>query len=202
MNLISGSKACKNAFVLLSITSSKYKKEIIMFLLAASQAESAQAAAADPALSQAAASAGAVGGIVAASLTTIVIIELIWLILQIIADWKIFHKAGEGGWKSIIPILNTIVEYDICWSGFFGLLFLVMTFLSSFMAVGTDAPAWKGIVAGVCGIIALVLHIIQSFKLSKVFGHGIGLGLVLLFLGPIGRLILGFGGSEYVGKQD
>ena len=64
------------------------------------------------------------------------------------------------------------------------------------------AGAVGGIVAGVCGIIALVLHIIQSFKLSKVFGHGIGLGLVLLFLGPIGRLILGFGGSEYVGKQD
>ena len=167
-----------------------------MFLL-----ESAPATV-DPAVSQVASAAGVVGGIVAFSLTAILIFELVWLILQIVADWKIFSKADRPGWMSIIPILNTYVEYDICWSGFFGLLFLVMTFLSSFMAVGTDAPAWKGIVAGVCGIIALVLHIIQSFKLSKVFGHGIGLGLVLLFLGPIGRLILGFGGSEYVGKQD
>ena len=30
----------------------------------------------------------------------------IFYILQVIAYWKIFTKAGEEGWKSIIPIYN------------------------------------------------------------------------------------------------
>ena len=175
-----------------------------MFLLAASQAAQAESVAStvDPALSKAAAAAGAVGGFVAVSLTAILIIELLWFVLQIVADWKIFSKAGESGWKSIIPILNTIVEYSICWKGVYGLLFLVTSLVFSFLGAGPEAPTWKIIVSAVCGIIALILHLLQSFKLSKVFGHGIGLGLVLFFLGPIGRLILGFGSSEYEGKED
>ena len=168
-----------------------------MFLLAASQVETAPAA-----VDKAAATAGAIGGIVAVSLTTILIIELIWFILQIIADWKIFSKAGVPGWMSIIPILNTFEEYSISWSGIYGLLFLVTSVLFSIMSSGEGAPAWKTIIACVCGIIAVVLHFVQSMKLSKVFGHGIGLGLVLFILGPIGRLILGFGSSEYVGNPD
>jgi hypothetical protein len=169
-----------------------------MYLLAASQAESAPAAASSG-VSQVAATAGAVGGVVAVSLMTILLLELVWFILQIIADWKIFNKAGVAGWKSIIPILNTFVEYDICWSGIFGLLFLITSVLCSFFTGGADAPMWKTVIACVCGIIALILHFIQSIKLSKAFDHGFGLGLVLFILGPIGRMILGFGASEYVG---
>ena len=171
-----------------------------MFLLAASQAESS--AAADQALSQAAAAAGVVGGIVAVSLTTILVLELVWFILQIIADWKIFSKADVPGWMSIIPILNTFEEYSICWNGFYGLIFLITSGLFSFMSTGEGAPMWKTIIACVCGIIAIVLHFLQSIKLSKAFGHGAGLGLVLFFLGPIGRLILGFGRSEYAGQPE
>ena len=102
---------------------------------------------------------------------------------------------------SIIPILNTYVEYDICWSGLYGLLFMVTSIVASVMSTGEGAPAWKAIIAGICAIIAVVLHIMQSYKLSKSFGHGIGMCLVLIILGPIGRIILGFGGSEYEGKD-
>ena len=167
-----------------------------MFLL-----ESAPATV-DPAVSQVASAAGVVGGIVAFSLTAILIFELVWLILQIVADWKIFSKADRPGWMSIIPILNTYVEYDICWSGLYGLLFMVTSIVGSVLSSGEGAPTWEVIVAGICGIIALILHIVQSFKLSSAFGHGIGMGLVLIILGPIGRIILGFGGSEYVGNDN
>ena len=62
-----------------------------MFLL-----ESAPATV-DPAVSQVASAAGVVGGIVAFSLTAILIFELVWFILQIVADWKIFSKADRPG---------------------------------------------------------------------------------------------------------
>lgn len=42
------------------------------------------------------------------------IFVLILAILQIVAWWRIFSKAGEAGWKSIIPIYNVIVLFKIC----------------------------------------------------------------------------------------
>ncbi|MBR1762543.1 MAG: hypothetical protein IJ731_04170, partial [Eubacterium sp.] len=41
------------------------------------------------------------GNSTATSITTLVI-----AILSIIALWKIFEKAGEAGWKAIIPFYN------------------------------------------------------------------------------------------------
>ena len=36
-------------------------------------------------------------------------------VLMIIARWKIFEKAGEPGWKSIIPIYSEYVYCRIVW---------------------------------------------------------------------------------------
>ena len=38
---------------------------------------------------------------------------LVFAVLTIVAMWKIFTKAGEAGWKSIIPIYNCIVLLQI-----------------------------------------------------------------------------------------
>lgn len=34
-------------------------------------------------------------------------------IVLIVADWKIYTKAGYEGWKSIVPIYNTYILYEI-----------------------------------------------------------------------------------------
>ncbi len=41
-----------------------------------------------------------------ASLGTIFILVIGWYILQVVAYWKIFEKAGEPGWKAIVPFYN------------------------------------------------------------------------------------------------
>ena len=38
-----------------------------------------------------------------------IVILLVIAILQIIALWKVFKKAGEKGWKSIIPFYNICI---------------------------------------------------------------------------------------------
>lgn len=35
------------------------------------------------------------------------------LVFTIIANWKIFTKAGEAGWKSLIPIYSSVILYRI-----------------------------------------------------------------------------------------
>lgn len=161
------------------------------------------ASAADPAAENvaAAARAGFFGGLFAISFTALAILLITFYVLLVIADWKIFTKAGQAGWKSIIPIYNSYVEYDICWSGMYGIIFIVLTVISGYLNPGEGAPTWKLVAALVCGIVACVMHVVESIKLSKCFGKGTGFGIVLFLFGPIGRLILGFGDSEYVGKQ-
>ena len=150
-----------------------------------------------------AATAGAVtaAAFLGVSMGMFLILMLIWFILQVIADWKIFEKAGEPGWKSIIPIYNTFVEYDICWNGFYGLLFLAAPIISSFLTTGEGAPSWHAIVVTALSVVTLVLHFIQSVKLSKAFGKGTGFGILLFIFGPICRIVLGFGSARYIGKQ-
>ena len=45
------------------------------------------------------------------------------VLLCILAYWMIFKKAGEAGWKALIPVYSTYIEYKLTWSGkMFGLL--------------------------------------------------------------------------------
>ena len=54
------------------------------------------------------------------------IVSLIIAILTIIGLWKVFEKAGEAGWKAIIPVYNAYILFkiaeksfwycnDVCW---------------------------------------------------------------------------------------
>ena len=143
------------------------------------------------------------GAVVGAALTGMLIALAVVCLILIIADWKIFTKAGEAGWKSIIPILNTYTEYKISWLGIFGLvesigLFACNVFSKKITSYTVLTPMLI-ITLTLTGIV-LVLHIVQSLKLAKAFGKGTGFGIGLILLAPIFRLILGFGSAQYVGE--
>lgn len=53
-----------------------------------------------------------------------------FIVLNIVANWKIFTKAGQAGWASIIPFYNSYIEFKIYWGN--GWLFLVPIVLSLF----------------------------------------------------------------------
>mgnify|MGYP003426394331 CR=1 FL=1 len=46
--------------------------------------------------------------------------------VTVIAWWKIFKKADQPGWKSIIPFYNGHIVYKICWKPAFFWLMLVL----------------------------------------------------------------------------
>ena len=109
--------------------------------------------------------------------TAYLIVCIIVAVLTIIATWKIFTKAGEKGWKSIIPLYNTYLFFKITWgNGWFFLLLLIP-------------------------IVNFVIYIVTLWKLAKVFGKGVGFFFGLVFFEPIFTLILGFGSAEYVGVE-
>ena len=69
----------------------------------------------------------AAGTILGLGMGIILAIGVVYFILRVIADWKIFTKAGRAGWKSIVPILAEYEEFDLCWQGSLGLLYAVIT---------------------------------------------------------------------------
>ena len=127
------------------------------------------------------------------------IASLVYYVLQVIGDWMLFKKAGKKGWHSVIPILNVYDEYDICWKGSRGILFLIFT---GILNVGLAVQEQPFLIAAlIAAVSALLLEIKQSFKLARSFGHGFGFGLFLLIFDRLGRVILGLGKSQYVGKE-
>lgn len=48
-----------------------------------------------------------------AMLGTYSAIVIAFYVLLVIAQWKIFTKAGEAGWKSLIPVYNMVVLYKL-----------------------------------------------------------------------------------------
>ena len=106
------------------------------------------------------------------------IIFLAVLVLDVIAFWKIFTKAGKPGWACIVPFYSQYCQFDIAWGN--GWYFLL----------------------GLIPCVNIVVAVIHSIKLAKAFGRGTGFGLGMFFLAPIFFMILGFGSAEYIGPQD
>jgi hypothetical protein len=109
-----------------------------------------------------------------------IISALVWLAITaalIVGMWKLFVKAGQPGWASIIPLYNTVTMFRITGRSAWWILGLLVPFLNIFVAI------------------RLV------FDLARVFGRSVGFGFGLLFLFPIFVMILAFGDAVYVGRN-
>ena len=159
---------------------------------------------------QEAAAAGGVVGFLMASLAIVAVVGLVFFVLTVIARWKIFTKAGEAGWKSIIPIYSDYIEWKLSWNNitmFWAMLGLtvvgaVLNSMASGSASANGGMNIMGIIGAVAILAGAVIALIQKYKLFLSFGKGIGWFIGYIFLNNIMILVLGLGSSEYQGPQD
>lgn len=104
-------------------------------------------------------------------------VTLVISVLSIVAMWIIFKKAGQAGWKCLIPIYNTYTLVKI-----------------------VDGNGWKFLLL-LIPIVNIIYAIMLVFRMAKSFGKGLGFGFGLLFLNTIFMLILAFGKAQYVGPK-
>ncbi len=126
-------------------------------------------------------------------------------VIFVIAEWKIFTKAGEAGWKSLIPVYNVLVQLKFTWKRSALLWFVVFCFGFGFgSAFMLSLDATKAIIGAlitiICGIGILILTIRIMYYLAVSFGHGFLFTIGLILLPNIFTLILAFGRSRYVGN--
>lgn len=136
--------------------------------------------------------------------TTRLLLLFMWWLLQVIANWTIYRKAGEAGWKSIIPFYGDYISYKIAWKGsVYWLLLLAIAgcYVSACFITAADGSVNMAAYALAMSalLFAAVIHIIKMMKKARAFGKGTLFGLGLVVLTPIFNLILGFGRSTYKG---
>ena len=141
-------------------------------------------------------------GVILAGLAVYVSILVAWYIIMAVANWKIFSKAGEAGWKSLIPFLNTYVIFKIAWKGrMFWAMIGSLVLGSILTSIAGEDGGFLAILGAVLFLASSVIDIISVHKLSKSFGHGLLFTLGLIFFSPIFTLILGLGKSQYIGPN-
>ncbi len=138
----------------------------------------------------------------ATAMVTMSVMILALYVITVIAYWQIFKKAGEKGWKSLIPLYNSYIMYKIAWktSMFWIVIALGVIYSILFGISYSSGSAIVSVLAYVVDIAVVVIGIMALHKLSKAFGHGAGFTVGLVLLSPIFILILAFGSSQYVGN--
>jgi len=109
------------------------------------------------------------------SQAVVVIISAVVSLALLVAMWRIYAKAGQPGWAVIIPIVNIYYLLKVAGKPGWWLLLLLVP------------------------VVNVIVLLIVDFNLAKVFGRSTLFGLGLVLLSPIFLLILGFGGSKYIG---
>jgi hypothetical protein len=103
---------------------------------------------------------------------------LAFVVIGIVAGWKVFEKAGEKGWKVLIPFYNLYTLFRIAGRNGWWMLALFVPFVN------------------------IVVGIMLALDLAKHFGKGAMFAIFGLILFPyIGSLMLAFGEAQYTGAK-
>ncbi|MCD6090050.1 MAG: signal peptidase I [Bacteroidales bacterium] len=97
------------------------------------------------------------------------------IVFLVVAEWKVYTKAGQSGWAVLIPFYNLYILLKIVGKPGWWLLLLLVP------------------------IVNIIIPIYVVYLLSKSFGQGVGFTIGLIFLSFIFIPILGFGDSKYLG---
>ena len=138
------------------------------------------------------------------SLTNYAIFAVIWYVLQTFGYLKVLRKTSVNKMLAFIPVLRELVMFKLVWkSKFAGIIWFICVIggLALFLVAantGLQIIGWLGLVMMIASI---VIHIKRSRKQSKAFNLSGGITTLLIFVNPIGNIVIGMGQAEYKGAK-
>ena len=96
--------------------------------------------------------------------------------------WKVYKKAGKGGWESIIPFYNTWVLVEIAGLNWWWFLLFFAPLVLGFIPILNVFS----------GLATLFVFFNCYYNIAKKFNKGIGYALGLFFYNPIFMAVLTF----------
>jgi hypothetical protein len=103
-------------------------------------------------------------------------LAIVWIVVNVLLVaglWLTLKKAGRHGWGAIIPIYNVYLIIKMA-----------------------GRPGWW-LILYVIPIVNIIIGLIVAIDVSRNFGHGAGVGILLWLFPWFVYLYLGFGGSQY-----
>ena len=128
---------------------------------------------------------GAATGVAVVLLVLLVLIGIALAIFMIVAECKVYEKAGEKWWTAIIPIYNNWILTRITGLGWWWFAILV----------GLSALTEK--LSAVIPMTLFLVYFNYNYNLAKKFGKTNGFAVLLSLLPIIGYPILAFGSAKY-----
>ncbi|MGN1277560.1 MAG: DUF5684 domain-containing protein [Floccifex sp.] len=128
-------------------------------------------------------------------------IQLVLIVLSMIAGWKVYEKAGEPGWKSLIPVYNQYTLFKISWNTHSFWIWIGLTvILGAIEGIAGDDPGFIMTILSVLANLATIYYQVKLYiYLAKSFGLDWIFGIVTYFINFIGFLYIGFSHVQYNG---
>ena len=134
--------------------------------------------------------------------------SLLLTLLMLFALWRIFTKAGEKGWKCLIPIYNLYILWRIGWNAekfwkvFTGSL-IVFVFAGILSAFGETGRILIALLVIGWSVYTIYCTFKMAITMAHRFGKSTAFGVVgLVIFSVIGFLILAFGSADYDQARD
>ena len=128
-------------------------------------------------------------------------ISLAFAIFLIICNWKILEKAGEPGWKAIIPFYNIYTLCDVSMTKPTSIVIFVV-YMVAYALIPLTLIPYLGVVISI--LISPLMYAcmgIMNFCLPKAFGKDIAICILSIFFAPIVRAIIAFSKEPYAGDK-
>ena len=143
-----------------------------------------------------------IGGLAGGALATFILFIIVVYVLLVIAQWKIFTKAGEAGWKALIPIYNTYILCRIIGISFWKWVIICPFVLGIVLGIIAGIIDNEDIINTCTYLYAFGLEIYMAIRLGKAFDKSTGFIVGLVLLPYIFQLILAFDDSKYIGNNN
>lgn len=150
------------------------------------------------------------------------LITVVMLVIYFIALWKLFVKAGEDGWKAIIPIYNTLVMSKIATGNFklgaaslctslgYSFFMVIANTLNMIATSGDGSLAVLSIISLPMSLLAIVCAIGMAviggyfhYVFTESYGKETVWCVLSIFFFPIIMLILAFDkNTHYAGPKN
>lgn len=127
------------------------------------------------------------------------IIMIAIYVLFIAAEWRILTKAGEKGWKALIPIYNIYVSHHIVGMSHIWFVLEICTWIIEAVFESVRViPGWAVIAFGIPTLIITILsELIHIIKMCDCFGKGTLFKIGMILVPNLFTLIIAFDGSKY-----